>query len=322
MNLFSSKAALLRRAFGSVEISRDQVNVAIKCPKCADVRSSKRKLVVRLDDGRYHCWVCGLKGRKVSNLFRKYAPGHVEELKDFGWSNGSRSDTDKIEEEEPDIEIPKGFVLLADSLSSRDPDVKETVRYVRDRGLSIRDLWYFKVGTTLKGSFRRRAIIPSFDAEGNLNYFAARSIDNTTHMKYLNARVAKKQVIFNELNIKWNEELTVVEGPLDLVKCDDNATCLLGSHLAEDSNLFRKIIRNQTPIVLALDTDARLKAHNLAKSLSSYGIRVRMASLPSELDVGDLSRRQFDKIKQSARLWQPSHRLCEIIGGIKTGSII
>ena len=322
MNLFSSKAALLRRAFGTVEISRDQVNVAIKCPKCADARSSKRKLVVRLDDGRYHCWVCGLKGRKVSSLFRKYASSHVEELKDFGWDNGSSSNEGPIEEEEPDIEIPQGFVLLADSLKSRDPDVKETVRYVRDRGLSIRDLWYYKVGTTTKGRFRRRAIIPSFDAEGNLNYFAARSIDNTAHMKYLNAKVPKKQVIFNELNIKWDEELTIVEGPLDLVKCDDNATCLLGSHLAEDSNLFRKIIRNQTPVVLALDTDARLKAHNLARSLSSYGIRVRLASLPPEMDVGDLSRLQFSKMKQEAILWQSTHRLCEIIGGIKTGSII
>ena len=322
MNLFSSKAALLRRAFGSVEISRDQVNVAVKCPNCADARSSKRKLVVRLDDGRYHCWVCGLKGRKVASLFRKYAPSHVEELKDFGWSDRGRSTVGPIEDEEPDIEIPQGFVLLANSLSSRDPDVKETVRYIRGRGMSIRDLWYYKVGTTTKGRFRRRAIIPSFDAEGNLNYYAARSIDDTTHMKYLNAKVPKKQVIFNELNIRWDKELTVVEGPLDLVKCDDNATCLLGSYLAEDSNLFRKIIRNQTPIVLALDTDARLKAHNLARVLSSYGIRVRLAALSPALDVGDLSRAQFSKIRQEAVLWQSSHRLCEIIDGIKTGSII
>ena len=210
MNLFSSKVALLRRAFGSVEISRDQVNVAIKCPKCSDSRSSKRKLVVRLDDGRYHCWVCGLKGHKVESLFRKYAPSHVEGLKELSWGSKPHKGDEEVLPEDPEIEIPKGFVLLANALSSRDPDVKETIRYIRTRGLSIRDLWYYKVGTTTKGRFRRRAIIPSFDAEGNLNYYAARAIDNTSHMKYLNAKVSKKQVIFNELNIKWNEELTVV----------------------------------------------------------------------------------------------------------------
>ena len=32
----------------------------------------------------------------------------------------------------------------------------------------------------------------------------------------------------------WKKELTLVEGPFDLFKCDTNATCLLGSHFTEE----------------------------------------------------------------------------------------
>ena len=46
----------------------------------------------------------------------------------------------------------------------------------------------------------------------------------TINRKYLNANAKKKDLIFNELNIKWDEELTIVEGPLDLVKCNYNET--------------------------------------------------------------------------------------------------
>ena len=62
-------------------------------------------------------------------------------------------------------------------------------------------------------------------------------------------------IIFNELNIDWSKELTIVEGPLDLIKTNDNATCLLGSSLTEDMLLFQKIVANKTNIKLALDSD-------------------------------------------------------------------
>ena len=50
------------------------------------------------------------------------------------------------------------------------------------------------------------------------------------------------------LNIDWNRELSIVEGPLDLLKTNDNATCLLGSALNEDFKLFQKIVDNKTDI--------------------------------------------------------------------------
>ena len=81
MSSYSDKMSLVKRAFGGTEISRDKLNVAVKCPKCASLGTAKKKLVIKLDDGRYHCWVCGLKGRKIDRLFQKYSPSHIEEAK-------------------------------------------------------------------------------------------------------------------------------------------------------------------------------------------------------------------------------------------------
>jgi len=132
----------------------------------------------------------------------------------------------------------------------------------------------------------------------------------------------KKNVIFNEINIDWSEELTVVEGPMDLMKCDDNATCLLGSHLNEGYLLFSEIVRHSTPVVLAMDPDARTKAQNIAKKLAAYNVRVRVLEHGNFSDVGEMSRADFKKAKDAAELWNPDDRLYHLIRSIGSGSIL
>ena len=165
-------------------------------------------------------------------------------------------------------------------------------------------------------------IIPSFSEDGELNYFVARRIDDSPAMKYLNAKVPKKDVVFNELRICWDDELTIVEGPLDLVKCDDNATCLLGSQIREGHALFTQVVKNQTPVILALDPDAIEKTHKFAKNLASYGISVKILNTGDFDDVGDMSRADFLKAKKAARPWTEESRLFYMIDKIKSGSII
>ena len=165
--------------------------------------------------------------------------------------------------------------------------------------------------------------MPSFDIAGDLNYYVARKIDNdTSSMKYINAKIPKRDVIFNEMRISWKEELTIVEGPLDLVKCDDNATCLLGSEIREGYALFNQIVKNQTPVILALDSDAIEKTHKFAKLLTSYGVSVRIFDTGDFDDVGDMSKDDFLSAKLEATPWTEESRLFYMIDKIKSGSII
>jgi len=319
----AEKIQFLVKAFGTSIIGSDKKNVAVSCPACSGNNKNKKKLAIRVDNDHYQCWVCGIKGRNLVSLLRKYAPGCLDEYREKYLDKRYRKAvTDTVAVEEP-LSLPKGFVLLADCNNVVDPDVKDVKKYALSRGMSITDMWRFGVGTCKTGRFRRRLLIPSFNAGGDLNYYVGRKIDDdTTSMKYINAKTPKKNVIFNELRIRWDKTLTIVEGPLDLVKCDDNATCLLGSEIREGYELFNSIIKNQTPIILALDHDAIEKTHKFAKNLTSYGVSVRILETGDFDDVGAMTKKDFIKAKESSRPWTQESRLFHMISKIKSGSII
>ena len=319
------KIVFLQQAFGTCVLANDGINVAVCCPnqQCGSYGNlSKKKLVIKADNDQYHCWVCDIKGGNLRGLLRKHAPRHLAEyLEKFSRHSKTRH-IELADDELVHIELPSQFVLLATNLKNKDPDVQQAIQYARSRGLNERDFWYFKLGTCQSGRHRRRVIMPSFNSDGLLNYFVSRNIDTDLGMKYINAKVPKKQVIFNEINIDWKQELTLVEGPFDLTKCNDNAACLLGSTLGEDYALFHEIVKQQTPVLLAMDPDAIKKAHNIAKRLTEYGITVRMLGLGKFSDVGEMSHLEFETARQHAAEWCTDDRLHNLINSIRSGSLI
>ena len=315
-----ARIAFLSSTFGPGIVNKRSISV--NCPECGKDKPHKKKLVIKLDDGMHHCWVCGLKGRTLKYTVRKYASHQYENyLRLF---ESAEYKTEGLTESDIviDVKIPKGFILLAQNLNSRDPDVRATLDYAFSRGVSKSDLWYYKFGTCTTGSFRRRLIMPSFDSYGKLNYYAGRSIDKSSKMKYLNAKAPKKNLIFNEINIKWNEELTLVEGPMDLVKCNNNSVALLGSYLHEGYSLFKKIAQNSTPVLMALDPDATHKMQTMCMKLSSYDIQIRILNLDGYGDVGEMSQPDFLIRKEQAQVWKTNDRLLHLISQIKSGSLI
>ena len=318
----AEKIQFIVKAFGTAIIGSDRQNVAVSCPACSGKSNNKKKLAIRVDNDHYQCWVCGIKGRNLLRLLKKYSPSHLQEYTEKYLDKKYRKVKTEIVEEQK-LVLPKGFVLLADADNIIDPDIKDVKKYAKHRGISKADLWKFGIGTCKTGRFRRRMIIPSFDADGELNYYVARKIDDeTSSMKYLNAKVPKKNVIFNELRINWKETLTIVEGPLDLIKCDDNATCLLGSEIREGYEIFNLIVKNQTPIILALDPDAIEKTHKFARSLASYGIDVKILDVGNFEDVGAMKKTEFLEAKKRAKRWTQESQLFHMISKIKSGSIV
>jgi hypothetical protein len=265
--------------------------------------------------------VCGIKGASLYGLIRKYSSESPREYVDR-FDSRKRSDAETLDTSDVDerVRIPNGFQMLVYCLQSLDPDIQSCIQYVLDRGLTEVDMWRFRLGACTIGRYRRRVIVPSFDCDGELNYFAARSVDADARMKYINSNRPKKSVIFNEISIDWKKPLTIVEGPFDLVKCDDNATCLLGSAFNEGFSLFSKIVSHKTPVVLALDPDATSKTHKHAKLLSSYGIDVSVMDVSPWSDVGEMTRDQFISQKSMVNPWSDTDRLYHLIGSIRSGS--
>jgi len=302
-----AKIAFLKHAFNGANIAHDGVNIAVACPnqECLSSKEGKRKFSIHVGTDKSHCWVCGFKTKKnLLPALRKVCSR--EELREYmdkflpdAASLKDAYDLEEIKDNEI-VKIPDDFKLLASNMTSRDPIIKESITYLFKRGLYERDLWYYKFGVSQHSQFHRRVIMPSFDEDGNLNYFTARAIDDKTRLKYFNATADKIVNIFNEVNIDWSQPLTIVEGPFDLTKCDDNATCLLGSTLSEDYLLFWKIVQNKTPVLLGLDADVQKKTAKLVKLLQSYDVDVKIIDTGNFADIGEMTKEDFLVSKQNA----------------------
>jgi len=319
INTTHEKVTFLKGVFGSGRLMNDGINFHVKCPSCG--KGNKKKFVIRLDNDLCHCFVCGLKSKNLITVLKKHAS--TEDLQRYvnEFYDGEMASSE-LEADQEILRLPEKFKLLVSCLDSDDPDIKSVINYAFSRGLSVRDLWYFKVGATTVGGDRRRAIIPSFNDEGKLNFYTGRDIDGDRFPRYLNSAVDKKEIVFNEINIDWTKELTLVEGPFDLMRCNDNATCLLGSSLAKDSLLFTRIVENKTPIVLALDADMKLKMMNLAKKFNEFDIDVRILNTSGFEDVGAMPKKEFLKRQKAALFWQPLDSLRFKISNMSTGSMI
>jgi hypothetical protein len=313
----------IEKCFGKAVLSNGGLNASVVCPRCAEKTDNlqKRKLVIRTDDFLTHCWVCGYRSSNLVNLLSDYHPYLVDDYRErFGVKQVYKrvgvdlsklfSGTAEQNNSDFNLQLPVGFTLLATNLDKGSKSVCDAWSYLKTRGMTVSDLWLWKFGITdhqpsSKGeqSYRFRVIVPSFDAQGNLNYFSARSYrKGLSGAKYANPNTPREHVIFNELMIDWSEELTIVEGVFDLVKCNENATCLLGSTLDASYLLFQRIVERNTPVLLALDNDAKDKTYKLAKLFLEYGISVRILSIPPEYkDVGQMTKQEFVKQAEKAQ---------------------
>lgn len=315
----------IEKCFGQAILTNGGLNAAVVCPHCAEKTDNleKKKLVIRTDNFICHCWVCNYRSGNLVNLLSTFHPHFIEEyrekfkLKQSYKHCGVIDFSDLFDDNKqqivktPEIQLPHGFTLIANNLGKNNKSVDEAWAYLKGRGLSVSDLWLWKFGITEykppKGepNYRFRVIVPSFNCSGAVNYFSARAYwKSISGPKYTNPHIPRETIVFNELNIDWSEELTIAEGVFDLVKCNENATCLLGSTLDESYILFQKIVEHNTPVLLALDNDAKNKTLSLANLLTEYGVKVRIFQVPEKMnDVGEMTKSQFIENARNAMLF-------------------
>lgn len=302
----SDKVRFIEQCFGAGRLARNSKNMDVRCPICDPKDPSKKKLAIRIDDDRNHCWTCGWRAHTLAPLLRKYST--LERLNEYREKFMTAEERERsrrcmivdVQDEPKRLELPNDSKLLV--MAGNEPDARAAWRYVADRGLTERDMWYFKLCVSDEGRWRRRVIVPSFDAMGQLNYFVARAIDRSRQPRYDNPDHDKLPVIFNEINVDWTQQLVICEGVFDMFKCIDNTVPLLGSDLNEQSVLFNMIIANGTPIALALDGDMwETKTLKMAKKLADYDVSVVLVDTRSFGDPGSATKEQFAEALSLAR---------------------
>ena len=128
-----------------------------------------------------------------------------------------------------------------------------------DRKIPIEKILKYRLGFCTNGDYGGRVIIPSYDSNGDLNYFVARSYYNIKP-PYLNPDVDKNRFIFNEGFINWDSTIYIVEGVFDMFSVP-NAIPLLGKELTK--SLYYALKEKKPNVIIVLDPDAYSKAMNI-----------------------------------------------------------
>ena len=308
------KIRILADILGSFYRSGDEY--LFHCPSC---KHRKRKLSVNIEKDAFKCWICDWSGANLHRLVKKYGDFKQRakwtelsdriDIKDFTEDLFEKKEDIAIEQK---IDLPKEFITLAThkvvpaSLPAR--------AYLEARGITRADMIRWKMGYCQEGEYKNRVIIPSFNQSGYCNYFVGRSYTEDFR-KYVNPPVSK-DIIFNELFIEWNREVVLVEGVFDAIKAGRNAIPVLGSTVRPNSNLFKKIIDNETPVAVAFDKDAEKKAMKLIRGLMSYDIEVRKVDIDPYSDVGEMSKEEFLNRKNNAEFISYTDYLLRMISNI------
>lgn len=268
------------------------------CPICG----GHSKMAVNTKLGVYKCWVChesdGTYG-SIKKLLSVLGGKTIwERAKKLGISfKVDKSRVVHINTEK--VELPKGFTRFEDSNSNLMVH-KEGWNYLtKQRKLSPETIFKHQMGyTTYKSesfddNFTNRVIIPSYDKNGELNYFTARSWLPYSKMRYKNPDVPRETIIFNEHLINWDGTVYIVEGPLDHVVVH-NSIPLQGKDI-HDVLIQTLMDRCTGHVVILLDGED--KVWNTAKKIYSkinigklYG-RVKIIKLRDGLDIGEVQEK-------------------------------
>ena len=191
-------------------------------------------------------------------------------------------------QDEPTCDLPSEMISLCNKHLPRSS--QKALDYLYSRGIDDEQIKLWKIGYCTEGRYGGRIIIPSFNQNGDPNFFIARSYVGH-RMKYLNPRTTK-DIIFNELMIDWDEPVTIVEGAFDAIVAGTQGIPILGSTLRPQSRLFQALAINDTPVYIGLDQDAEKKASWMIKKMIEYDMEVYKIDTSAVEDVGSMNEEQ------------------------------
>jgi len=287
---------ILEDIFGEYKNHNDyKCQVSFDCPVCSheikglDEGDGKGNLEVNYRYGVYKCWSCGETHDthgSIYKLIKKY--GNKKHLKNYLLLRPEDNE-DITKKTFQQIKLPKEFISFtkAGYGIKLTPQYKQALNYVKKRNITDEMLLKYNIGFCYEGEYAFRIIIPSYDENGTLNYFIARSYLSKPKMKYKNPEAQKEIIIFNEYLINWTETIYIVEGAFDSIFIS-NAIPMLGKFMSE--HLYSKLYEKAFKIIIILDPDAWGDAEKLYHKLNCGKLmnKVWIIKLEGDKDLADL----------------------------------
>lgn len=252
------------------------------------VSHHKPKLEVRStpdENGDYtwHCWVSDKRGKSIYTLFKSLnqPKEKFERLNNIIESSRySQETTERVDEV---LQLPEEYHPLW--VYKKSYEYNAAMHYLKGRGITVFDVIKYRIGYAEEGQYAGRIIIPSYDADGSLNYFVSRIFRDRETMKHKNPAVSKDIIGF-EMLINWNEPIVLCEGSFDAIAIKRNAIPLFGKVI--QPALQKKIIEEQVKdIYICLDADALKNALDIAERFMNEGLNVYFVELQDK-DASEL----------------------------------
>ncbi len=236
---------VLNKALNQKGHIRKGTDVVYYCPVC---KHYKKKLEISLVTGKYHCWVCGFSGLCLDTLFSKLKiPRHL-----YSGFKNVRPKSYEPKKYETILTLPSEFKQFSFS-ENFDFEHNSALSYLRKRCVTDVDILRYNIGYCESGEYHHRIIIPSYDENGLLNFFSARSYINSSYAYKLCE--STKDIIGFENLINFDYPITLVEGQFDALSVRYNAIPLFGKSLSK--KLKSKLVERKVKKVnVLLDNDA------------------------------------------------------------------
>lgn len=278
--------------------STSRGNYAFHCPFC---NHRKKKLEVNLvpnkkNENPWHCWVCDARGKTLNSLFKRKKV-NKDKINSLHSILGTTEKYDTVVQN-INVELPEEYQPL-NRISKSNILARHALSYLKKRGLSVQDILSYQIGYCERGRFANKLIIPSYNSDGELEYFVARAFLPDAKRKY-DAPVSDKNIIGFENRINWDLPIVLCEGAFDAIAIKRNAIPLFGKNISK--KLMKKIVTNSVKkVYLALDEDAIKSTYKISEQLLKAGKKLYVV----ELDGKDPSEMGFTLFTNKIQEAQP-----------------
>lgn len=308
--------SVIESVFDDVESLYESEQIRINCPACQareglSYPDGKFNLEINTSKRVFHCWKCDSPkfSGTLNKLIRKYGSNSDYEL--FTSMGGHLFSSDFHESSEDaetiiNVKLPYEYIAFED-MNEYNPAHFEAYTYMlMDRQISKQTLIDYNIGFCTKGDYFNRIIIPSYDADGELNYFIARSYKKRMKPPYMNPEADKEIICFNENRINWNQTVYIVEGVFDMLSFPLNTIPQLGKDL---SKRVLSLLKQYKPnVVILFDPDAfknMINTYQMLKNLyDGFEKRIRFVKFEGKDDIDEIRKKHGiesvkEKIKES-----------------------
>ena len=267
----SDNRQILKEIFNdfSPVVTRKGEELQFFCPFC---NHHKRKLSVNVNNGKWHCWVCGASGITYKSLLRKLkAPYKYYSLLNITVSYKTEIYKDK------GLVLPQEYISFKTIRNKNNIAYRHAKYYCIHRNLTEEDIIRYNIGYCEEGRYANRIIIPSYDINNNLNFYCGRDYLNISKYKYVLCDYSKNIVGFENYT-DFRFPITLVEGVFDAFGVKYNVIPLFGKTMSD--KLKEKIIHEIPPQVnVLLDNDAYTDALKICEFLVNNNIKCNLVLL-------------------------------------------